>query len=67
MNAVVNGHVFIKKRRSNMSYDKCQDVRGKILTEVRNEIQRLGITPTLAIIKVNDDFASKKYVENYNL
>ena len=49
---------------SNMGYDKCQDVRGKILTEVRNEIQRLGITPTLAIIKCNDDFASKKYVEN---
>lgn len=49
---------------SNMSYDKCQDVRDKILTEVRNEIQQLGITPTLAIIKCNDDFASKKYVEN---
>ena len=47
-----------------MSYDKCQDVRGKILTEVRNEIQRLGVTPTLAIIKCNNDFASKKYVEN---
>ena len=47
-----------------MSYDKCQDVRGKILTEVRNEIQRLGITPTLAIIKCNNDFASSKYVEN---
>ena len=49
---------------SNMSYDKCQDVRGKILTEVRNEIQQLGITPTLAIIKCNNDFASSKYVEN---
>ena len=49
---------------SNMSYDKCQDVRGKILTEVRNEIQRLGVTPILAIIKCNNDFASKKYVEN---
>ena len=44
--------------------DKCLDVRGKILTEVRNEIQRLGITPTLAIIKCNNDFASSKYVEN---
>ena len=49
---------------SNMNYDKCQDVRGKILTEVRNEIQQLGITPTLAIIKCNNDFASSKYVEN---
>ena len=49
---------------NNMSYDKCQDVRGKILTEVRNEIQRLGITPTLGIIRCNDDFASKKYIEN---
>ena len=49
---------------NNMSYDKCQDVRGKILTEVRNEIQQLGITPTLAIIKCNNDFASSKYVEN---
>ena len=47
-----------------MSYDKCQDVRGKILTEVRNEIQGLGITPTLAIIRCNNDFASSKYVEN---
>lgn len=47
-----------------MSYDKCQDVRGKILTEVRNEIQQLGITPTLAIIKCNNNFASSKYVEN---
>ena len=47
-----------------MSYDKCQDIRGKILTEVRNEIQKLGITPTLAIIKCNNDFASSKYVEN---
>lgn len=47
-----------------MNHDKCMDVRGKILTEVRNEIMKLGTTPTLAIVKCNDDFASKKYVEN---
>ena len=43
---------------------KCLEVRGKILTEVKNEIAKLNATPTLAIIKCNDDFASSKYVEN---
>ena len=52
---------------SNMSYDKCQDVRGKILTEVRNEIQKLGITPTLAIIKCNDDLLKQRFIRFFSI
>ena len=44
--------------------DKCKFVREKILNEVKNEIKELGATPTLAIIKVNNDYASSVYVRN---
>ena len=44
--------------------DKCKLVRKKILSDVKNDIERLGIEPTLAIIKVNNDYASSVYVRN---
>ena len=44
--------------------DKCRIVREKILNDVKKEIKELGATPTLAIIKVNNDYASSVYVRN---
>ena len=44
--------------------DKCKFVREKILNDVKNDIETLGIEPTLAIIKVNNDYASSVYVRN---
>ena len=44
--------------------DKCKLVREKILNDVKKEIEELGATPTLAIIKVNNDYASSVYVRN---
>ena len=44
--------------------DKCRFVREKILNDVKNDIETLGIEPTLAIIKVNNDYASSVYVRN---
>ena len=44
--------------------DKCKFVREKILNDVKKEIEELGVTPTLAIIKVNNDYASSVYVRN---
>ena len=44
--------------------DKCKLIREKILNDVKNDIERLGIEPTLAIIKVNNDYASSVYVRN---
>ena len=44
--------------------DKCKLVREKILNDVKKEIEELGVTPTLAIIKVNNDYASSVYVRN---
>ena len=44
--------------------DKCKLVREKILNDVKNDIETLGIEPTLAIIKVNNDYASSVYVRN---
>ena len=44
--------------------DKCKIVRENILEEVKKEIEQLGAEPTLAIIKCNDDYASKVYVNN---
>ena len=44
--------------------DKCKFVREKILNDVKNDIETLGIKPTLAIIKVNNDYASSVYVRN---
>ena len=44
--------------------DKCKLIREKILNDVKKEIEELGATPTLAIIKVNNDYASSVYVRN---
>ena len=44
--------------------DKSKLVREKILNDVKKEIEELGATPTLAIIKVNNDYASSVYVKN---
>ena len=44
--------------------DKCKLVREKILNDVKKEIEELVIEPTLAIIKVNNDYASSVYVRN---
>ena len=44
--------------------DKCKFIREKILNDVKKEIEELGATPTLAIIKVNNDYASSVYVRN---
>ena len=44
--------------------DKCKLLREKILNDVKNDIETLGIEPTLAIIKVNNDYASSVYVRN---
>ena len=44
--------------------DKCKFIREKILNDVKKEIEELGIEPTLAIIKVNNDYASSVYVRN---
>ena len=44
--------------------DKCKFVREKILNDVKNDIETLGIEPTLAIIKVNNDYARSVYVRN---
>ena len=44
--------------------DKCKEVRNNILEEVKKEIEQLKIEPKLAIIKVNDDYASSVYVKN---
>ena len=44
--------------------DKCKLIREKILNDVKNDIERLRIEPTLAIIKVNNDYASSVYVRN---
>ena len=44
--------------------DKCKLIREKILNDVKKEIEELGATPTLAIIKVNNDYASSVYIRN---
>ena len=44
--------------------DNCKEIRDKILEEVKKEIEELEATPTLAIIKVNNDYASSVYVRN---
>ena len=44
--------------------DKCKLVREKILNDVKNDIERLGATPTLAVINCSDDEASKIYIRN---
>ena len=44
--------------------DKCKLIREKILNDVKKEIEELGIEPKLAIIKVNNDYASSVYVRN---
>lgn len=44
--------------------DKCKLVREKILNDVKKEIEELGATPTLAIINVNNDYASKIFIRN---
>ena len=44
--------------------DKCKLIREKILNDVKKEIEELGAIPTLAIIKVNNDYASSVYVRN---
>lgn len=44
--------------------DKCKLVREKILNDIKKEIEELVIEPTLAIIKVNNDYASSVYVRN---
>ena len=44
--------------------DNCKLIREKILNDVKKEIEELGAIPTLAIIKVNNDYASSVYVRN---
>lgn len=42
----------------------CKEIREQILDEVRKEVEALPSKPTLAIITIGDDDASKVYVRN---
>ena len=44
--------------------DNCKLVRETILNDVKKEIEELVATPTLANIKINNDYASSVYVRN---
>ena len=44
--------------------DKCKLIREKILNDVKKEIERLNIQPTLCVINCSNDDASKIYIRN---
>ena len=42
----------------------CKAIREEILAEVKAQVEQLDYTPSLAIVKCNDDHASEVYVNN---
>lgn len=52
------------KGQGNKEQINCKDAAILIKSDVQDAIKRLGITPSLAIIQVGDDYASTKYVNN---
>ena len=55
---------IISMKGVGMMIINCKEIREQILDEVRKEVEALPSKPTLAIITIGDDDASKVYVRN---
>lgn len=64
MNKKIEKFIKTIKREGNKEQINCKDAAILIKADVQDAIKRVGITPSLAIIQVGDDYASTKYVNS---